>query len=66
MLFTLTCKKVMKMKNKLGTRQLPTAELLLDGCEVELAITFSGMGRMIKNYKNFRDKQSTIYRSFNV
>ena len=54
------------MKNKLGTRQLPTAELLLDGCEVELAITFSGMGRMIKNYKNFRDKQSTIYRSFNV
>ena len=35
----------MKMKNKLGTRQLPTAELLLDGCEVELAITFSGMGR---------------------
>ena len=28
--------KVMKMKNKLGTRQLPTAELLLDGCRAEM------------------------------
>merc|ERR1719474_1035819 len=28
--------QVMKMKNKLGTRQLPTAELLLDGCEAQL------------------------------
>jgi len=28
--------EVMKLKNKLGTRQLPTAELLLDGCEAEL------------------------------
>ena len=28
--------QVMKMKNKLGTRQLPTAELLLDGCKAEL------------------------------
>ena len=26
----------MKMKNKLGTRQLPTAELLLDGTEARL------------------------------
>ena len=26
--------QVAKMKNKLGTRQLPTAELLLDGCKV--------------------------------
>ena len=28
--------KVVKMKNKLGTRQLPTAELLLDGTEARL------------------------------
>ena len=26
----------MKLKNKLGTRQLPTAELLLDGTEARL------------------------------
>ena len=26
----------MKMKNKLGTRQLPTAELLLDGVSAQL------------------------------
>lgn len=24
--------QMVKLKNKLGTRQLPTAELLLDGC----------------------------------
>ena len=28
--------EVMKMKNKLGTRQLPTAELLLDGVDAEI------------------------------
>merc|ERR1712002_1310788 len=28
--------EVVKMKNKLGTRQLPTAELLLDGVDAEL------------------------------
>merc|ERR1719461_2128899 len=28
--------QVMKMKNKLGTRQLPTAELLLDGVSARL------------------------------
>jgi alkylation response protein AidB-like acyl-CoA dehydrogenase len=28
--------EVAKLKDKLGTRQLPTAELLLDGCEAEL------------------------------
>eukprot|EP00090_Calanus_glacialis_P014542 TRINITY_DN23353_c0_g1_i1.p1 TRINITY_DN23353_c0_g1~~TRINITY_DN23353_c0_g1_i1.p1 ORF type:complete len:365 (-),score=121.69 TRINITY_DN23353_c0_g1_i1:50-1117(-) len=33
---TLNNIEVMKMKNKLGTRQLPTAELLLDGVDAEL------------------------------
>lgn len=28
--------QVMKLKNKLGTKQLPTGELLLDGAEAEL------------------------------
>jgi len=32
----------MKLKNKLGTRQLPTGELLLDGAEAELV---SNQGR---------------------
>ena len=27
---------MLRLKNKLGTRQLPTAELLLDGAEAEL------------------------------
>ena len=35
--------EVVKMKNKLGTRQLPTAELLLDGVDAEL-ISQSGRG----------------------
>lgn len=30
----------MKLKNKLGTRQLPTGELLLDGTEAELISDF--------------------------
>jgi len=29
--------QVIRLKNKLGTRQLPTGELLLDGAEAELA-----------------------------
>jgi len=33
---TLNNIQVMKLKNKLGTRQLPTGELLLDGTEAEL------------------------------
>lgn len=32
--------QVMKLKNKLGTRQLPTGELLLDGTEAELISDF--------------------------
>ena len=35
--------EVVKMKNKLGTRQLPTAELLLDGVDAEL-ISHPGRG----------------------
>ena len=35
--------EVVKMKNKLGTRQLPTAELLLDGVDAEL-ISQQGRG----------------------
>lgn len=27
--------EIVRLKNKLGTRQLPTAELLLDGCVAE-------------------------------
>jgi alkylation response protein AidB-like acyl-CoA dehydrogenase len=30
----------MKLKNKLGTRQLPTGEMLLDGSEAELISDF--------------------------
>lgn len=32
--------QVMRLKNKLGTRQLPTGELLLDGTEAELISDF--------------------------
>jgi alkylation response protein AidB-like acyl-CoA dehydrogenase len=32
--------QVMRLKNKLGTRQLPTGELLLDGTEAELVSDF--------------------------
>ena len=39
----------MKMKNKLGTRQLPTAELLLDGCQAQL---ISDEGRGIASITN--------------
>jgi alkylation response protein AidB-like acyl-CoA dehydrogenase len=39
----------MKMKNKLGTRQLPTAELLLDGCKAQL---ISEEGRGIASISN--------------
>ena len=41
--------EVMKMKNKLGTRQLPTAELLLDGCQAQL---ISEEGRGIASISN--------------
>jgi hypothetical protein len=41
--------EVMKMKNKLGTRQLPTAELLLDGSAAKL---ISGEGRGIASISN--------------
>ena len=41
--------EVMKMKNKLGTRQLPTAELLLDGCKAQL---ISEEGRGIASISN--------------
>ena len=37
------------MKNKLGTRQLPTAELLLDGCEARL---MGEEGRGVANIAN--------------
>ena len=37
------------MKNKLGTRQLPTAELLLDGCEARL---MGEEGRGVANISN--------------
>ncbi|CAL8080112.1 unnamed protein product [Orchesella dallaii] len=36
---TLNNIQVMKLKNKLGTRQLPTGELLLDGAEAQLVST---------------------------
>ena len=41
--------EVMKMKNKLGTRQLPTAELLLDGTVAQL---ISQEGRGIASITN--------------
>ena len=41
--------EVMKMKNKLGTRQLPTAELLLDGAIAKL---ISDEGRGIASIAN--------------
>jgi alkylation response protein AidB-like acyl-CoA dehydrogenase len=40
---------VMKLKNKLGTKQLPTGELLLDGTEAELA---SEPGRGVASISN--------------
>ena len=41
--------EVAKLKGKLGTRQLPTAELLLDGCE---AVRVSPVGRGISSISN--------------
>lgn len=41
--------QVMKLKNKLGTRQLPTGELLLDGTEAELV---SPPGRGVASISN--------------
>lgn len=51
--------EVMKMKNKLGTRQLPTAELLLDGTRADLIST---EGRGIASITNML----TITRLHNV
>jgi alkylation response protein AidB-like acyl-CoA dehydrogenase len=54
----------MKMKNKLGTRQLPTAELLLDGCKAQL---ISEEGRGIASISNmltvtrYRKKSKLLY-----
>ena len=51
--------EVAKMKNKLGTRQLPTAELLLDGAE---AVMVGEEGRGVGNISNML----TISRLHNV
>ena len=49
--------EVVKMKNKLGTRQLPTAELLLDGVDAEL---ISQPGRGIASISSMLTISSAI------
>lgn len=46
---TLNNIQVMKLKEKLGTRSLPTGELLLDGTDAELV---SEPGRGVSNISN--------------
>ena len=41
---------MLRLKDKLGTRQLPTAEMILDGCEAE---KLSDVGRGIADMVRF-------------
>ena len=41
--------ELVKLKNKLGTRQLPTAELILDGCRAKI---FSEEGKGVSTISN--------------